>query len=210
MLASGTVETPAFRPEPYRHPLPLLSSFAKWHGPAPLSLVSLFTSLYRGDEKYAYAFVAALFALTANAPAFVPLFALPPAARTRRPTAPGSQPVKILFDTANLTLFLQFFNILTGHYFKAAQNPKKFRPPAAGSGASRTPRSLPLLGLSIFQNFNVLSFRALPGSPAPAPCFVLFRLARFRFALRAVFVIPQFRDRPRKSRGATRSTHTQT
>ena len=34
---------------------------------------------------FEFAFVAVLFAFELDAPAFVPLFALPPAARTRRP-----------------------------------------------------------------------------------------------------------------------------
>lgn len=47
----------------------------------------LMTAKYRGAEMFAFVFEAALFVFELDAPAFVPLFALPPARRT---TASGN------------------------------------------------------------------------------------------------------------------------
>lgn len=49
-------------------------------------IIVYFVAKFRGAELFVFAFVAVLFEFVYDAPAFVPLFALPPAARTRRPT----------------------------------------------------------------------------------------------------------------------------
>lgn len=47
-------------------------------------LFLLLLAKFRGEETFAFVFVAALFAFVTNAPAFVPLFDEPPTKRTRK------------------------------------------------------------------------------------------------------------------------------
>lgn len=47
-------------------------------------LFLLLHTKFRGEETFAFVFVAALFAFVTNAPAFVPLFDEPPTKRTRK------------------------------------------------------------------------------------------------------------------------------
>jgi hypothetical protein len=79
--------------------IPFLSCYLLPRGKVHFSFVAisgLYLAKYRGDEQIAPAPEAALPALVQNAPALVPLLALPPAARTRRP----------LREKCNLSLYL--------------------------------------------------------------------------------------------------------
>lgn len=146
-----------------------------------------------------------MFAFVANAPAFVPLFALPPAARTRRlPTAgaaTGQTPVR----------HCKFNTFSPLGRARKPQNPvfRKFSPACGGVGDCSRHPAVPGSPFSICQNFNVLSFRALPGSPAPAPCLSSISGSRFPFSYCASRRprFSRFPGRPRKRRGATSNTH---
>lgn len=81
-----------------------------------------------------------------------------------RPTL-EPQPIKPLFDAANLTIFWQTA-APTATQTRIFQ---KFSPASGGIGGLSPKYPAGSVAILICQNFNVLSC-ALPGSPAPAPC----------------------------------------
>ncbi len=122
---------------------------------------------------------------------------------------PGSQPVKPLFDAANLTIFWQTATASGTH---DPDFPKIFARLRRGFALLRLTPPPCASPFSLCQNFNVLISRALPGSPAPAPCFVLSLRLSFRpfsfCASRRFRLTLLSSGRPRKRRGATSSTQT--
>ena len=92
-----------------------------WPVPRPLPLM---TVKYRGAEMFEFVFVAELFVFELDAPAFVPLFALPPARRT---TASGKQPAPSFgtpqrYDKKHLQQQKMILNLSKNEFFQ-----KKFR-----------------------------------------------------------------------------------
>lgn len=88
-----------------------------WPVPRPLPLM---TVKYRGAEMFAFVFVAELFVFELDAPAFVPLFALPPARRT---TASGKQPAPSFgtpqrYDKKHLQQQKMILNLSKNEFFQ--------------------------------------------------------------------------------------------
>lgn len=111
------------------------------------AFIPVLLAKFRGEETFAFVFVAALFAFVTNAPAFVPLFDEPPTKRTRKSKHLLKSNPSYIIGRAKI--------LKTRHTGKETPKIKKNRPALRRDNKILSRR---VVRLSVCQNFKERSF----------------------------------------------------